>query len=351
MKSVKGAKKATKKVGKIAKKAMAKGTKTLAAAKKKVVKAVSKAETQTKAALEDRTRKISAQKDSLIKKLMEDLSAKEKLLKENKKGLFDKAKENLLELKSRAEAEAQKWKAELESKGRVFLEMKIKAEGEAKRLRDQLEEKIQALRGKMTELDEYKKAAEGKLFELEAKVKEYAAKFGTIGKERAGLVTVRGNPLTLIGTEVKAGDPAPDFRVLDGAMKVVTLDAFRGKLKIISSVPSLDTPVCDAETHRFNVEAGKLPENVVVLTISMDLPFAQNRWCAAAGVEKVKTLSDYRDRSFGQSYGVMIRETGLLARAIFIVDDQNIVRYVELVPELTKEPEYDRVLSAVRALL
>ena len=121
--------------------------------------------------------------------------------------------------------------------------MKIKAEGDVKRLRDQLEEKIQALRGKMTELDEYKKAAEGKLFELEAKVKEYAAKFGTIGKERAGLVTVRGNPLTLIGPEVKAGDLAPDFRVLDGAMKIVTLDAFGGNSKSSAPYPRW-TPRC-----------------------------------------------------------------------------------------------------------
>jgi len=351
MKSVRSAKKTAKRSGKTTTKSATKGTKTLAAVKKKVIKTVQKAEAQAKAALEERAKKVSAQKDALIKKLMDELAAKEKLLKESKKGLLDKAKENLLELKNRAEAEAQKWKTELESKGRVFLEMKSRTEGEAKRLRDQLEEKVQGFRGKMTELDEYKKAAEGKLFELEAKVKEYAAKFGMIGKERSGLVTVRGNPLTLLGPEVKVGDPAPDFRVLDGAMKVVTLDAFRGKFKIISSVPSLDTPVCDAETHRFNEEAGKLPENIVVLTISMDLPFAQNRWCAAAGVEKVKTYSDYRDRSFGQSYGVLIKETGLLARAIFIVDDQNIVRYVELVPELTKEPEYDRILSTVRALL
>jgi thiol peroxidase len=348
MKSVKGA---AKKMGKTAAKSASKGTKTLAAAKKKVIKKVQKAEAQTKAALEERAKKVSAQKDALIKKLMDELAAKEKLLKESKRGLLDKAKENLLELKNRAEAEAQKWKAELESKGKIFLDMKSRAEGEAKRLRDQLEEKIQGLRGKMTEFDEYKKAAESKLFELEAKIKEYAAKFGLIGKERPGLVTVRGNPLTLLGPEVKVGDAAPDFRVLDGTMKVVTLDAFRGKFKIISSVPSLDTPVCDAETHRFNEEAGKLPDHVVVLTISMDLPFAQNRWCAAAGVEKVKTYSDYRDRSFGQSYGVLIKETGLLARAVFIADDQNIVRYVELVPELTKEPEYDRILSTVRALL
>jgi thiol peroxidase len=113
----------------------------------------------------------------------------------------------------------------------------------------------------------------------------------------------------------------------------------------------LDTPVCDAETHRFNEEAGKLPENVAVLTLSMDLPFAQSRWCAAAGVEKVKTFSDFRDRSFGEAYGVLIKETGLLARAVFLVDEQNVVRYVELVPELTQEPDYERILSTVRALL
>jgi thiol peroxidase len=301
--------------------------------------------------MEERAKKISVQKDALIKRLMEELSAKEKLLKENKKGLLDKARENLLELKNRAEAEAQKWKEDLETKGKSLRELKNKAEEEMGRLREQLGEKIQSLRGKTAELDEYKKAAEGKLFELEAKVKEYASRFGIIGNERPGLVTVRGNPLTLLGPEVKVGDRAPDFRVLDGALKVATLDTFRGKLKIISTVPSLDTPVCDAETHRFNEEAGKLPENLVVLTISMDLPFAQSRWCAAAGTDKVKTFSDFRDRSFGEAYGVLIKETGLLARAVFIVDDQNIVRYVELVPELTKEPDYARILDAVRALL
>ena len=351
MKSARGAKKSVKNPRKPTAKKAVKAPKKIASAKKKVVKAVQKAEVQAKAALEERAKKISAQKDALIKRLMEELAAKEKLLKESKRGLLDKAKENLLELKNRAETEAQKWKVELETKGKALLEFKNKGEGETKRLREQLEEKVQSLRGKMTELDEYKKAAEGKLFELEAKVKEGAARFGAIGKERPGLVTVRGNPLTLLGPEVKVGDRAPDFRVLDGTLKVATLDAFRGKLKIISSVPSLDTPVCDAETHRFNEEAGKLPENVAVLTLSMDLPFAQSRWCAAAGVEKVKTFSDFRDRSFGEAYGVLIKETGLLARAVFLVDDQNIVRYVELVPELTKEPDYERILSTVRALL
>ena len=351
MKSARGAKKSVKNLRKATVKKAGKASKKVASAKKKVIKAVQKAEVQANAALEERAKKISAQKDALIKRLMEELAAKEKLLKEGKKGLLDKARENLLDLKNRAETEAQKWKEELEAKGKALLEFKNKAEGEAKRLRDQLAEKAQSLRGKMSELDEYKKAAEEKLFELEAKVKEYTARFGVIGKERPGLVTVRGNPLTLLGPEVKVGDRAPDFRVLDGALKVATLDSFRGKLKIISSVPSLDTPVCDAETHRFNEEAGKLPENVIVLTISMDLPFAQSRWCAAAGVEKVKTFSDFRDRSFGEAYGVLIKETGLLARAVFLVDEQDIIRYVELVPELTKEPEYDRILNTVRALL
>jgi len=351
MKSARGAKKSVKNPRKPAAKKAVKASKKIASAKKKVIKAVQKVEVPAKAAIEERAKKISAQKDALIKKLMEELAAKEKLLKEGKKGLLDKAKENLLELKDRAETEAQKWKEELETKGKALLEFKNKAEGETKRLREQLGEKVQSLRGKMTELDEYKKAGEGRLFELEAKVKEYAARFGAIGKERPGLVTVRGNPLTLLGAEVKVGDRAPDFRVLDGTLKVATPDTFRGKLKIISSVPSLDTPVCDAETHRFNEEAGKLPENVAVLTISMDLPFAQTRWCAAAGVEKVKTFSDFRDRSFGEAYGVLIKETGLLARAVFLVDDQNIVRYAELVPELTKEPDYERILNTVRALL
>jgi thiol peroxidase len=139
--------------------------------------------------------------------------------------------------------------------------------------------------------------------------------------------------------------------VVDNAMQPATLDSFRGKIKIISSVPSLDTPVCDMETRRFNQEADKMPDNVVVLTISMDLPFAQKRWCAAAGVEKVKTLSDFQGRSFGPAYGVLIKELQLLARAVFIVDDQDVVRYVEIVPEIAKEPDYGRVLEAVKALV
>ncbi|MDP2898694.1 MAG: thiol peroxidase [bacterium] len=170
-------------------------------------------------------------------------------------------------------------------------------------------------------------------------------------KERAGLVTMKGNPLTLLGNEVKAGDKAPDFVALDTSLSPVRFSSFRGKVCILSSVPSLDTPVCDLETRRFNEEAGKLGEDVVVLTVSMDLPFAQKRWCGAAGVTRVKTLSDHRDASFGMAYGVLIKELRLLARAVFVVDRQGTIRYVQLVKEVSSEPDYDAVLKAVRGLI
>jgi thiol peroxidase len=169
-------------------------------------------------------------------------------------------------------------------------------------------------------------------------------------QERGGIITFKGNPMTLIGPELKAGDPAPDFRVVDTSMTTLSLADFQGKVKIISAVPSLDTPVCDMETRRFNQEAASLPENVVVLTISMDLPFAQKRWCGAAGIDKVKTLSDYQDRSFSLNYGVLIKELKLLSRSIFIVDDRNVIRYVQHVKEVTTEPDYEAVMAAVRTL-
>jgi thiol peroxidase len=153
-----------------------------------------------------------------------------------------------------------------------------------------------------------------------------------------------------LGDEVKVGDKAPHFQVLDNSMQPVALESYQGKIKIITAVPSLDTPVCNMETRRFNQEADKLPQIVAILTISMDLPFAQARWCAAAGIEKVKTFSDYRDHSFGLAYGVLIKERMLLARAVFIIDDQDIVRYVELVPDIAQEPDYDRILNSARAL-
>ena len=169
--------------------------------------------------------------------------------------------------------------------------------------------------------------------------------------ERPGAVTMRGNPLTLVGNEVKAGDKAPDFEVIDNGLSPVKLSSYLGKVVVISSVPSLDTPVCDMETRRFNQEAGTLGENVVVLTISMDLPFAQKRWCGAAGVTHVVTLSDHRDASFGMTYGMLIKELRLLARAVFVVDKGGIVRHRELVKEIANEPNYDAALEAVNRCL
>ncbi|MDD2501401.1 MAG: thiol peroxidase [Geobacter sp.] len=169
--------------------------------------------------------------------------------------------------------------------------------------------------------------------------------------ERSGVITFKGNPMTLLGTELKVGDKAPDFNVVDTALTPVSLATHAGKIRIISAVPSLDTPVCDTETRRFNQEAATLPENVVVLTISLDLPFAQKRWCGAAGIERVVTLSDYRDRSFGQNYGVLIKELLLLSRCVFVVDAQGIIRYIQQVPEVTSEPDYAAVVAAAKALL
>jgi thiol peroxidase len=169
--------------------------------------------------------------------------------------------------------------------------------------------------------------------------------------ERAGLITMRGNPLTLIGQEIKPGNPAPDFASLDNELKPVRLSSFRGKVVVISAVPSLDTPVCDMETRRFNSEAAKLSDDIVILTISMDLPFAQKRWCGAAGVDKVVTLSDHREAEFGKAYGVLIKELRLLARAVFVIDAEGVVRYVQLVNEVAEEPDYDAVISAAKNLV
>ena len=170
-------------------------------------------------------------------------------------------------------------------------------------------------------------------------------------QERDGLVTMKGNPITLIGTELQVGDRAPGFVTIDNDLNPVSFDSFRGKVCIISSVPSLDTPVCDMETRRFNDEAGRVGEDVEILTISMDLPFAQKRWCGAAGVDKVQTLSDHRDATFGQAYGVLIKGLRLLARAVFVVDKEGTIRYMELVKEIASEPDYDSVLKAVKELV
>ena len=170
-------------------------------------------------------------------------------------------------------------------------------------------------------------------------------------QERDGLVTMKGNPIALMGTELQVGDQAPDFVAVDNDLNPVSFDAFRGKVCIISCVPSLDTPVCDMETRRFNDEAGRLGDDVEILTISMDLPFAQKRWCGAAGVDRVQTLSDHRDAAFGQAYGVLIKGLRLLARAVFVVDKEGTIRYIELVKEIASEPDYDAVLTAVKELV
>ena len=170
-------------------------------------------------------------------------------------------------------------------------------------------------------------------------------------QERDGLVTMKGNPITLMGTELQVGDKAPDFVAVDNDLNPVSFDSFRGKVCIVSSVPSLDTPVCDMETRRFNDEAGRLGDDVEILTISMDLPFAQKRWCGVAGVDRVQTLSDHRDAAFGQAYGVLIKGLRLLARAVFVVDKEGTIRYMELVKEIASEPDYDAVMTALKELV
>ncbi|MCP8967456.1 thiol peroxidase [Ectobacillus ponti] len=161
-------------------------------------------------------------------------------------------------------------------------------------------------------------------------------------------VTFKGNPITLLGTEVKVGEQAPNFTVLANDLSPVTLETYKGAVKLISVVPSVDTGVCDAQTRRFNEQAAGL-ENVKVLTVSVDLPFAQKRWCATAGLENAVTLSDHRDLSFGEAYGVVMKELRLLARAVFVIDSNDKVVYAEYVGEGTSHPDYEAAIEAVQA--
>jgi thiol peroxidase len=168
--------------------------------------------------------------------------------------------------------------------------------------------------------------------------------------ERKGAVTLRGNPVTLSGPEIKPGQQAPDFTAIDNALQPVNLSSARGKVVILTSVPSLDTPVCDTETRRFNQEAAKL-SGVEIWTVSMDLPFSQKRWCGATGTTSVKMLSDFRDHSFGHTYGVFIKDgplAGIDARAVFVIDKNGVVKHVEYVKEITTEPNYEAALSAAK---
>jgi thiol peroxidase len=169
-----------------------------------------------------------------------------------------------------------------------------------------------------------------------------------MAEERTGAVTMRGNPLTLVGPQLKVGEEAPAFTSVGKGLAPVNLDSFKGKVKIIAAVPSVDTPVCDVETRRFNEEAAKLPSNVQVLTISMDLPFAQARWCGAASVDKVTMLSDWRKAEFGEKYGTLIKELHLLARAVFVLDKDDKVVHVEYVKEVANQPDYEAALNAAK---
>lgn len=169
-------------------------------------------------------------------------------------------------------------------------------------------------------------------------------------QERENSITMKGNPLTLLGTPVQVGQAAPDFTVVANDLSPVKLSDYRGKTVILSAVPSLDTGVCDKETRRFNEEAANFGDDVVVLTISMDLPFAQARWCGAAGIDRVITLSDYQQADFGTKYGILIKGLRLLARQVMVVDADGVIRHVQLVPEVAQEPDYNAVLAAVEAL-
>lgn len=168
--------------------------------------------------------------------------------------------------------------------------------------------------------------------------------------ERDDAVTMKGNPITLVGPELKKGDPAPDFRCVETLGSEVSLESFGDDVKVFNVVVSVDTPVCDVQIRRFNEEAAALSDSVQIITVSVDLPFAQSRYCAAAGVERVRTASDYQHASFGEAYGVLIKENRLLARAIFVVGRDNVIEHVEYVGDIANEPDYDAALDAIRSM-
>ncbi|MEK3881681.1 thiol peroxidase [Paenibacillus sp. PL2-23] len=172
-----------------------------------------------------------------------------------------------------------------------------------------------------------------------------------MAQERTGAATLKGNPITLIGPELKAGDQAPDFTLNKSLTETVSLQDYAGKVKLISVIPSIDTGVCDAQTRRFNEAAAALGDNVVILTVSVDTPFAQARWCGAAGVDKVVMLSDYKNNSFGEAYGVLIKELALDMRSIFVIDGSNKLTYVEYLAEMTEHPNYEQAIEAAKALI
>ena len=166
--------------------------------------------------------------------------------------------------------------------------------------------------------------------------------------EAKNTIKFKGNPLTLVGSWPNAGEAAPDFEAIANDLSPFKLSELKGKVLVICSVPSLDTQVCDTEVRKFNEQATSLGDDVAVLVISMDLPFAQKRWCGAAGVKNVQTLSDHNKAQFGNAYGVLIKELRLLARTVFVVDKKGVVRYIEIVDELTNEPDYQAALTAAK---
>ncbi|NIT13966.1 MAG: thiol peroxidase [Candidatus Dadabacteria bacterium] len=168
---------------------------------------------------------------------------------------------------------------------------------------------------------------------------------------RKNAVTLRGNPLTLVGPELKAGDKAPDFSVNKNLNETLSLEDLGDGIKIFNVIISVDTPVCDKQTRKFNEEAANLGDGVEIVTFSADLPFALNRYCGAAGIDKVITVSDYKNHSFAEAYGVLIDEFKLLSRAIFVVDKDNVIRHAEYVSEVSEEPDYEIALEAVNSLL
>lgn len=159
--------------------------------------------------------------------------------------------------------------------------------------------------------------------------------------ERKDVITFKGGPMTLVGPELKVGQKSPEATLTANDMSAVKISSYAGKVVVLSCVPSLDTSVCDIQTRKFNEKAGSLGKNVAILTVSMDLPFAQKRWCGAAGVAQVQTLSDYKGAKFAEAYGLLIKELHLVARAVIVLDKDQIIRYIQIVPEIATEPDYD----------
>lgn len=169
--------------------------------------------------------------------------------------------------------------------------------------------------------------------------------------DRTGLVTVGGKPVTLTGDPITIGQQAPDCVAVDNDMAPIQLSSFKGKVVILSFVASLETSVCDTETRRFNQEAAGLGDDVAVVTVSMDLPFTQKRWCGAAGIDKVVTVSDFKERCLGNHFGIFVKETGLHARSVYVLDKQGVIQYEQIVPEVATEPDYEAVLEQAKKLI